>query len=386
MKKRARPSFSPDFKLEAVRLVVEGRRPLSQVARELDLRPEQLRGWKQQLQARGDVARPVSTLSLEEENRRLKRELEVARMERDFGKKSSGVLRERPARRFAMIAQHRDAYPLRLMCRVLAVTPSGFYAWQRRDPSARYQDDTLLGVQIAAFHRRSRRRYGSPRIWKDLREEAGRRVSRKRVARVMREAGLVGTPRRRFRVTTQADPRQAPAPNQLARQFTVSQPNRVWAADVTYLATAAGWCYLAVVLDLCSRQVVGWALSARLDRQLALTALGRALARRRPPWGLLHHSDRGKEYTSRDYQAQLAQAGIACSMSRRGDCWDNAVVESFFATLKRELVADACWPTLAEATTDLAQYLDGWYNVHRRHSTLGYLSPAAYEARLTAAA
>jgi putative transposase len=277
-----------------------------------------------------------------------------------------------------MIAQHRAEYPLRLMCRVLAVSPAGFYAWQRRGPSARAHADTLLQVQVAAFHRRSRRRYGSPRIHRDLREEAG--------LRVMRAAGLVGTPRRRFRVTTQANPRQAQAPNHLARQFAVPAPNRVWAADVTYLATAAGWLYLAVVLDLCSRRVVGWALSGRLDRHLVRSALGRALARRRPPPGLLHHSDRGKEYTCGDYQAQLVQAGIVCSMSRRGDCWDNAAVESFFATLKRELVAEVLWTTHAEAEADLAEYLDGWYNLHRRHSTLGYLSPAAYEARLASAA
>lgn len=285
-----------------------------------------------------------------------------------------------------MIAQHRGEYPLRLMCRVLAVTPSGYYAWQRRGPSARAQEDTRLRVQIAAFHRRSRQRYGSPRIHEDLRLEAGVRVSRKRVARVMREAGLVGTPRRRFRVTTQSDPRQAPAPNHLARQFTVPTLNRVWATDVTYLPTAEGWLYLAVVLDLASRQVVGWALAPRLDRHLVLTALDRALARRAPPRGLLHHSDRGAEYTSGDYQARLAQHGIRCSMSRRGDCWDNAVVESFFATLKRELVPEAHWSTRTHAQQALAEYLDGWYNIHRRHSTLGYLSPAAYEARLRSAA
>jgi transposase InsO family protein len=281
-----------------------------------------------------------------------------------------------------MIAQYRAEYPLRLMCRVLAVSPAGFYAWQGRPPSARQQEDTRLRVQIAAFHQRSQRRYGSPRILTDLREEAGLRVSRKRVARVMQEAGLVGTPRRRFRVTTQSDPRQAPAPNHLARQFAVPQPNRVWATDVTYLHTGEGWLYLAVVLDLASRRVVGWAVAPRLDRHLVLTALDRALARRRPPRGLLHHSDRGAEYTSGDYQARLTAAGIVCSMSRRGDCWDNAVVESFFATLKRELVRDARWTTRTVAQQALAQYLDGWYNIHRRHSTLGYLSPAAYEARL----
>lgn len=285
-----------------------------------------------------------------------------------------------------MIAQHRAEYPLRRMCRVLDVTPAGFYAWRRRAPSARAQQDRGLQVEIAAFHRRSWKRYASPRTLRDLREEAGRRVSRKRVAHLMREAGFVGTPRRRFRVTTQADPRQAPAPNHLARHFAVAQPNRVWAVDVMYLATAEGWAYLAVVLDLCSRRVVGWALAPRLDRHLLLTALEQAVTRRRRPPGLPHHSDRGGEYTSGDYQARLTAAGIVCSMSRRGDCWDNAVAESFFATLKRELVHTERWATRAEATQALAQYLDGWYNVHRRHSTLGYLSPVAYEPRLRSAA
>jgi putative transposase len=285
-----------------------------------------------------------------------------------------------------MIAQHRVEFPLRLMCRVLAVSPAGFYAWQRRGPSARQQADTRLGVQIAAFHRRSRRRYGSPRIHRDLREEAGGRVSRKRVARMMRAAGLRGTPRRRFRVTTQADPRHAPAPNRLQRRFTVRRPNRVWVGDVTYLPTAEGWLYLAVLLDLASRRVVGWAVASRLDRHLVLTALDRALVQRRPRRGLLHHSDRGAEYTSADYRQRLRDAGHRCSMSRKGDCWDNAVAESFFATLKRELVHETHWVTRAEATTALRQYLDSWYNIHRRHSVLGYLSPAAFEARLHSAA
>ena len=281
-----------------------------------------------------------------------------------------------------MIAPYRAEYPLRLMCRVLAVSPSGFYAWQHRGPSARAQADVQLGVQVAALHRRSQRRYGSPRIRRDLRDEAGVRVSRKRVARVMRTAGLVGTPRRRFRVTTQADRRHAPAPNHLRRRFTVARPNRVWVADVTYLRTAEGWLYLAVLLDLASRRVVGWAVAPRLDRHLVLTALDRAVAHRRPRRGLLHHSDRGAEYTSEDYQTRLHAAGLRCSMSRKANCWDNAVAESFFATLKRELVHEAHWATRTEATTALAQYIDGWYNIHRRHSGLGYLSPATYEARL----
>lgn len=285
-----------------------------------------------------------------------------------------------------MIAQHRAEYPLRLMCRVLAVSPAGFYAWQRRPPSARAQADVLLGVQVAALHRRSQRRYGSPRIHRDLREEAGVRVSRKRVARLMGAAGLRGTPRRRFRVTTQADSRRSPAPNRLRRRFTVRCPNRVWVGDVTYIWTAEGWLFLAVLLDLASRRVVGWAAAPRLDRHVVLTALDRAMAHRRPRRGLLHHSDRGREYTCDAYQERLRHAGLRCSMSRTANCWDNAVAESFFTTLKRELAHEAHWSTRAEATRALGQYIDGWYNVHRRHSVLGYLSPAAYEARLLSAA
>jgi putative transposase len=284
-----------------------------------------------------------------------------------------------------MIAQYRGHYPLRLMCRVLEVSPASFYAWQDRPPSARQAEDTRLRVTIAALHRQSRQTYGSPRILRDL-KAAGERVARKRVARLLREQGLAGTPPRRFQVTTDSAHAQPVAPNRLARQFAVATPNRVWATDVTYVATWAGWLYLAVVLDLGSRRVVGWALSARLDRHLVLTALDRGLARRRPPPGLLHHSDRGSVYASADYQARLAATGLVGSMSRRGDCWDNAVVESFFATLKRELLARHRWPTRETATQAIAEYIEGWYNVHRRHSTLGYLSPAAYEARLTSAA
>ena len=284
-----------------------------------------------------------------------------------------------------MIAQYRGQYPLRLMCRVLTVSPAGFYAWQRRPPSARGREDARLRVAVAALHRQSRQTYGSPRILRDLRA-AGERVAQKRVARLLQEQGLVGMPLRRFQVTTDSRHTQSVAPNHLARQFQVAQPNRAWATDVTYVATWAGWLYLAVVLDLGSRRVVGWAVSPRLDRHLVLTALDRALMRRRPPPGLLHHSDRGSVYASADYQARLTAMGMRGSMSRRGDCWDNAVVESFFATLKRELLARHRWPTREAARAAIAEYIDGWYNLHRRHSTLGYLSPAAYEARLLSAA
>jgi transposase InsO family protein len=269
------------------------------------------------------------------------------------------------------------------MCRVLMVSRTGFYAWRQRGPSARVHRDQALRVAIRAVHAASRRRYGSPRIHQALQHE-GWRCARKRVARLMQAEGLRARRRRRYRVTTAADPRHAPAAHLLRRQFQVARLNQVWASDVTACATLAGWLYLAVVLDLASRRVVGWAAGPTLGQELTLAALRQALAQRRPPTGLLHHSDRGMHYTGAAYQQRLAQHGITVSMSRRGNCWDNAVVESFFATLKAELVTSSRWASRAEGQAALRDYL-AWYNRERLHSTLGYRSPLAFERQLTAA-
>ncbi len=285
----------------------------------------------------------------------------------------------------AVIARHRGEFPLTLMCRVLSVSRAAFYAWERRGPSSRHLLDARLRVELAGFHRRSRRSYGRPRLLRDLRD-AGYRVGQERVRRLMREAGLVGRPQRRFRITTDSQHAHPIAANHLDRQFAVAKPNQVWAADITYCWTQEGWLYLAVMLDLASRRVVGWATSRLLERELVLTALRRALALRQPSPALLHHSDRGSQYASTDYQAVLAARGIRCSMSRRGNCWDNAVVESFFATLKRELVQQERWETRSEATRALADYIEGWYNRARRHSALGYVSPLEWEEQFTRAA
>jgi putative transposase len=284
-----------------------------------------------------------------------------------------------------VIARHRGEYPLTLMCRVLDVAPSGFYGWQDRAPSRRAQTDAVLRVQIAAMHARSGQEYGA-RSHQQALQAAGQRVSRRRTRRLMQEAQCTALQSRRWQVTTQTDAALPVAPNRLARHFTVATPNRVWAADLTYCWTQEGWLYLAVVLDLCSRRVVGWATSRSPDVQVALTAWLRATALRQPGPGLLHHSDRGSIYACRSYQAALAQHAVIGSMSRRGDCWDNAVVESFFATLKRGLVHRQTWPTRSSLTRALVSYIDGWYNPERRHSHLGYVSPIAYEAQLTRAA
>jgi transposase InsO family protein len=272
------------------------------------------------------------------------------------------------------------------MCRVLAVARSGFYAWCRRRPSARGQTDARLRIQIRAIHAASQRRYGRPRIHQELRAQ-GTRVSAKRVGRLLRSEGLRGKRARRFVVTTRSVEGER-LPNRLGRQFGVTQVagrDRVWVADATACWTGEGWLYLPVVLDLGSRRVVGWAAGATLDQALVATALQQALTLRQPAPGLLHHSDQGTVYTSTGYQGLLTRHGALASFSRRGDCWDNAVMESFFATLKTELVPDVPWRTRAQAKTELAAYLDGWYNYERRHSSLGYLSPVEYERQHRAA-
>ena len=282
--------------------------------------------------------------------------------------------------RFAFIAAEKAAFPVTVLCRTLAVSRAGFYAAQARPPAARARAANRLAVEIVAIHGESRQRYGSPRVHAELRAR-GQGVSRKRVARLMRHQGLAARRRRRFRVTTDSTHPFPVAVNVLARRFAARAPDVVWVTDITYIPTGEGWLYLAVLLDLCSRAIVGWAMSDRITRQLTLDALGMALARRQPPRGLLHHSDRGSQYASGDYQTQLTRHGVVGSMSRRGDCWDNAVAESFFATLKVELVHDTLWPTRAAARTALFDYIEVFYNQQRRHSSLGFLSPLAFERR-----
>jgi transposase InsO family protein len=282
--------------------------------------------------------------------------------------------------KFAFIAAEKAHYPVDMLCRVLQVSRSGYYAWRKRAVPARVKADAQLAVEIAAVHRTSRKTYGSPRVHAALRAR-GVRVGRKRVARLMRDKGLVARQKRRFRRTTDSKHTLPIASNVLAPQFEAKTPNEVWVTDVTYIGTDEGWLYLAAILDLCSRRVVGWAASATNDRFLALEALGRALRSRRPAAGLLHHSDRGSPYASEDYRRVLEERGAVASMSRAGDCWDNAVAESFFATLKAELVEHERYSTRAAAIASIGDYIDNFYNLARRHSYLGYLSPAEFELK-----
>jgi len=261
----------------------------------------------------------------------------------------------------------------------MAVSSSGFYAWCRRGLSLRAKEDAALTVEIRAAHAASGKRYGSPRIHADLKAD-DHHVGRKRVARLMRAEGIEGQRKRRFRVTTDSRHSHPIAANELQRNFTAPAPNKVWVTDITYIWTREGWMYLAAILDLFSRRVVGWSMDSCIDRTLVLDALSMALKTRRPEPGLLHHSDRGVQYASADYQSQLINSGIVCSMSRKGDCWDNAVAESFFSTLKAELVHQADYVSRDQARASVFEYIEVFYNGQRRHSVLGYISPVEYEA------
>jgi putative transposase len=270
-----------------------------------------------------------------------------------------------------------------VLCQALGVTRSGYYAWAQRAPSARSQRDAQLTRQLRVVHADSRGTYGRPRLYRALRAR-GLAVSAKRVARLMRAAGLVARGRRRFRITTDSTHHLPVTPNQLARGFTIPTLNTVWAADLTACWTREGWCYLAVILDLASRRVVGWAVRRTPATEGALAALQMAFARRRPPAPVLHHSDRGTQYASVAYRRALAAHGCTVSMSRRGNCWDNAPVESFFSSLKAELLPARPWPDHAAARHALADYIERFYNRRRLHSTLGYRSPVDFEAALEA--
>jgi putative transposase len=280
--------------------------------------------------------------------------------------------------KFGFIQTEKAMYPVRLLCRTLSVSASGFYAWCCRGLSRRAQKDAALKIEIRAAHTASDKTYGSPRIYVDL-KTAGQRVGRKRVARLMREEGIEGQRKRRFRVTTDSRHSLPVAANQLNRNFAASAPNKIWVTDITYIWTREGWIYLAAILDLFSRRVVGWSMDSSIDRTLALDALGMALKTRRPEPGLLHHSDRGVQYASADYQSQLRERGIICSMSRKGDCWDNAVAESFFSTLKAELVHRTDYVSRSQARASVFGYIEAFYNGRRRHSALGYVSPVEHE-------
>ena len=281
--------------------------------------------------------------------------------------------------KYGFIARHQPIWPVRTMCQMLDVSPAGFYEWRGRGPSKRSLEDARLTGLIRTSFLASDSTYGSPRIWRDL-YEWGERCGKKRVARLMGAALLGARPKQRRRPIDQGlRSEHRIAPNVLDRQFDAEGPNRKWAADFTYLWTAQGWLYVAVVIDLFSRKVVGWSMQAQMTSQLVIDALIMGLWRRGKPAALLHHSDQGSQYTSEDFQRLLADQGIVCSMSKRGDCWDNAVLESFFSSLKTERTSRRQYLTRDAARSDVFDYIERFYNPRRRHSTLGQVSPDQFE-------
>jgi putative transposase len=287
--------------------------------------------------------------------------------------------------RYGFIRDNSDEFHVENACRVLRVSPSGYYAWSGRRPSKREIADARLIDKIRGIYDASNGVYGVRRTHRQLLID-GEKCSVNRVARLMRTCGIKAKRRRKYCVTTDSKHNLPVAANLLDRQFFSAGPNQVWASDITYIWTMEGWLYLAAVIDLHSRMVVGWSMGERLDRSLVLCALSMATSRRNPDPGLIHHSDRGSQYASFDYQAALAKHDMRCSMSRKGDCWDNAVVESFFSSLKTERVHHRLYHSRAEARRDIFDYIEVFYNRVRLHSTLGYLSPAQFESQTLARA
>jgi transposase InsO family protein len=283
--------------------------------------------------------------------------------------------------RFRFIEDRRTDYPVRILCDVLEVSPAGYYAWRSRPESPRSVANRELVDDIKRVHRDKNGRYGSPRIHVEL-KELGHGASRGRIERLMRRHGIRAIMARPYRVRT-TDSRHdfLIAPNLLDRNFVAAAPNRVWLADITYVETDQGWLYLATVMDLYSRRIVGWAMADHLRTELPLAALRMALAAKKPEPGLIHHSDRGVQYASEDYRKVVRSAGLLASMSRKGNCYDNAPMESFFHTLKTELVHHRHYATRAEATRDIFAYIEGFYNRTRRHSAIGYISPVEMELK-----
>jgi putative transposase len=285
--------------------------------------------------------------------------------------------------RFALIDAKKAEIPIETACAVLGVSVSGFYAWKSRPASARQCDDMVMLAHVRAAFATSNETYGSRRMHAEL-TESGLAIGRHRVARLMRENGLKARQKTRFRKTTDSDHGGPVAANVLDQDFTATAPDQKWGVDISYVWTAEGWLYLAIVVDLFSRRIVGWQLSDRMKRGLALAALQRAINLRQPPPGLIHHSDRGSQYCSADYRRLVRIHGFVASMSGRGNCYDNAAVETVFKTIKSELIWRTAFTTRAEASRAIGQYIEGFYNPHRRHSSLGYISPAAFEAKFHA--
>ncbi|MCD2180417.1 IS3 family transposase [Rhizobium sp. C1] len=377
-----RRKFSREYKLEAVRLIRERGVSVAQAARDLDVHENVLRKWVKEYGSDPVQAFPGHGQMRPEqlEIERLRKEVAKLKAERDIPKKGRRLLCEGRDMKFAFIAKHRSIWPVAWLCEALGVSRSGFHAWLNRSPSHHARYDEVLLDKIKGSFKDSDRTYGARRVWHDLLAE-GFSCGLHRVERLMRTNALRARPRRRG-LPKDGGERSVIMPNVLDRQFAADRPNQKWVADFTYLWTAEGWLYVAAVIDLFSRRVVGWSMNSSMTSQLVTDALIMAIWRRGKPDALLHHSDQGSQYTSEQFQRLMADHGITCSMSRSGNVWDNAAMESFFSSLKTERTARKVYRTRDDAKADVFDYIERFYNPKRRHSTLGYLSPIEFENKV----
>ncbi|WP_417809799.1 IS3 family transposase [Thioclava sp.] len=368
-----------EFRRDAVRIALTSGLTRKQVADDLGVGMSTLNKWITAHRDTDVVSK--EDLSLAQENDRLRRENRLLKEERENLKKSHPVLRGPKAMRFRFVEEHRAHFPANRLCDVVGVSARGLRAFRSRPASRRQRSDLVTLAHIKEQSRLSLGSYGRPRMTEEL-KEIGLDVGHRRVGRLMRQNGITVVRTRKHKVTTDSDHKFNIAPNLLDRDFTAVSPNQKWAGDISYVWTREGWLYLAVILDLHSRRVIGWAVSNRMKRDLAIRALKMAIAFRQPPEGCIHHTDRGSQYCSHDYQKILHQNGFKVSMSGKGNCYDNAAVETFFKTIKAELIWRQSWETRRQAEVAIFEYINGFYNPRRRHSALGWKSPVAFERKV----
>ncbi|MDG1431961.1 MAG: IS3 family transposase [Paracoccaceae bacterium] len=370
--------YTDEFRRDAVRIAITSGLTRPQVSSDLGVGLSTLNKWVQKHQHDDLMSGPHK--DVEKENSRLRKEIRLLREEREVLKKAGDLLCKPKPVRFAFIDAWKEEWSVEFLCKIMRVTSRGFRAWKTRLMSQRQRDDMVILAHIREHHRLSLQSYGRPRMTEEL-QELGVKAGHRRIGRLMRENGIRIVRTQKYKATTDSNHAFNIAPNLLDQDFSADGPNQKWAGDISYIWTSEGWLYLAVILDLYSRRVIGWAVSNRMKKDLALRALDMAVALRQPPEGCIHHTDRGSQYCSNEYQRRLSKHGFKASMSGKGNCFDNSMVETFFKTLKAEQIWRNRWHTRRQAEGAIFQYINGFYNPRRRHSSLGGKSPLAFERK-----